>query len=63
MTLSKPKPLTLKTIYSDLLKIARTTGTKSQDAKVGIIVKMLVASTPVEAKFIIRALQGKLRIG
>jgi hypothetical protein len=43
--------------------IARTEGQKSQDRKIGIIKKMLVSCQENEAKYLIRALQGKLRIG
>ena len=43
--------------------IARTEGHRSQDRKIGIIKKMLVSCKDVEAKYLIRALQGKLRIG
>ena len=46
-----------------LLKIASISGNKSQDKKCGAIKKLLVDSKGLEAKYIIRGLQGKLRIG
>jgi len=59
----KPKALTLRAVYDSLMWIAKQSGNKSQDRKVGKIQKLLVACSPVEARFIVRALQGKLRIG
>lgn len=39
------------------------TGNKSQDRKIGVIKKLLAASNGDEPKYIIRSLEGKLRIG
>jgi DNA ligase-1 len=44
-------------------KTPRTGGGQSQDVKVGIIKRMLGACSGVEAKYVVRGLQGKLRIG
>ena len=44
-------------------EIASISGSKSQDKKCGAIKKLLVDSKGLEAKYIIRGLQGKLRIG
>ena len=60
---AKPKPLTARFVLEQLRQITRTTGSKSMDRKVGIIKKMMVACQGDEAKYIVRALQGKLRIG
>lgn len=60
---AKPKPLTARFVLEQLRLITRTTGSKSMDRKVGIIKKMMVACQGDEAKYIVRALQGKLRIG
>ena len=43
--------------------IATTAGTNSVDQKKGRIKKLLVAAKGSEAGYIVRALQGKLRIG
>ncbi|CAE6458214.1 unnamed protein product [Rhizoctonia solani] len=63
-TLWKPKPLTLPFVFKSLLEIAQSTGHSSQLKKIGIITKLLAACLPdhAEAKYIIRSLEGKLRI-
>ena len=60
---AKPKALTARFVLEQLRLITNTTGGKSMDRKVGIIKKMMVACQGDEAKYIVRALQGKLRIG
>jgi DNA ligase-1 len=60
---SKPKSLSATYVLEQLRMIAQTTGSKSMDRKVDIIKKMMVACQGEEAKYLIRALQGKLRIG
>ena len=60
---AKPKPLTARFVLEQLRLITNTTGGKSMDRKVGIIKKMMIACQGDEAKYIVRALQGKLRIG
>jgi hypothetical protein len=60
---AKPKPLTARFVLEQLRVITKISGTKSMDRKVGIIKKMMVSCQGDEAKYIVRALQGKLRIG
>lgn len=64
-TMFKPTPLDVDTVFDNLTKIAKATGKDSQSRKVGIINKMLTACDlkSQEAKFLIRSLEGKLRIG
>ncbi|KAG8841779.1 hypothetical protein FRB91_004696 [Serendipita sp. 411] len=66
----KPKTLTVPVVFARLKEIALTSGAQSQAKKTSIITKLLAAcqskiadSTSSEAKFIIRSLEGKLRIG
>ena len=74
----KAKPLTVPYVFSNLTEIAKATGNsvrqalkyadnadgaQSQQKKVGIINKLLAACQGNEAKFIVRSLEGKLRIG
>ena len=44
-------------------EIANTSGAKSTEKKRGLIKKLLVSSREMEAGYIVRSLQGKLRIG
>lgn len=60
---AKPKALAATYVLEQLRLITRTIGNKSMDRKVDVIKKMMVACQGDEAKYLIRALQGKLRIG
>lgn len=64
-TMFKPAPLEIERVFDNLTKIAKSTGKDSQSKKISIINKMLTAcdSKSSEAKFLIRSLEGKLRIG
>jgi len=60
----KPKPLVAKEVLEVFRQIAMTTGSQSQKWKVDKIKGLLVrVQDPSESKYIIRCLQGKLRIG
>ncbi|RCK65849.1 DNA ligase 1 [Candida viswanathii] len=61
----KPQPLDIDTVFENLQQIAKASGKDSQAKKVGLIKKMLSACglKSNEAKFLIRSLAGKLRIG
>jgi len=58
-----PPKLTIAKVFSEMKAIASTKGKDSQTAKKDKIKKMLVASRDEEAKFIVRLMQAKLRIG
>ncbi|KAK8853229.1 hypothetical protein IAR55_003931 [Kwoniella newhampshirensis] len=62
-TMFKPKALTVPYVFQNLTEIANASGNASQTKKVGVIKKMLAACQGNEAKFIVRSLEGKLRIG
>jgi DNA ligase N terminus len=61
---AKKTYLTAQEVWLSFQQIAQTKGNHSQQWKVDIIKKMLVRTIdPMETKYIIRGLQGKLRIG
>ncbi|KAI7852753.1 ATP-dependent DNA ligase, partial [Circinella umbellata] len=62
-TLFKPKRLTVTHVFKTLTKIAEVKGNSAQANKVGHIKGLLVACEDNEAKYLIRQLEGKLRIG
>ncbi|XP_050294802.1 DNA ligase 1 isoform X2 [Anthonomus grandis grandis] len=59
----KPARLTVKAVFDKLKEIAQMTGHASQTKKVEKIQSMFVACQGPEARFLIRGLHGKLRIG
>ncbi|EPS38331.1 hypothetical protein H072_8082 [Dactylellina haptotyla CBS 200.50] len=62
-TMFKPQPLTVEKIFKGLYKVATTKGDGVQAIKVGEIKKLLAACQGEEAKFLVRGLEGKLRLG
>ncbi|KAF2276151.1 DNA ligase 1 [Westerdykella ornata] len=78
-TMFKPKPLTVRGVHQGLMTIALITGQNAQTRKVDGIKKLLSAADaasagkaidiekdkggPSESKYIVRTLEGKLRLG
>ena len=63
-TLRKPKPLTIKGVYQSLVKIAKTQGTGSGEAKQRIVDRLLQdARGAEESRYVVRTLCLHLRIG
>lgn len=64
-TMFKPARLDVEGVFATLTTIAKTTGKDSQTKKINLINRMLTAcdAKTSEAKFLIRSLEGKLRIG
>ncbi|MCJ1477057.1 hypothetical protein MMC13_005728 [Lambiella insularis] len=63
-TLRKPKPLTIKSVYQSLVKIANSKGNGSQEVKQRIVERLLQdAQGAEESRYIVRTLAQHLRIG
>jgi DNA ligase 1 len=77
-TMFKPRPLTIRGVHRGLMDIATITGNGAQGRKVDCIKKLLSAADahstakadiskdkggPSEAKYLVRFLEGKLRLG
>ncbi|KAL1622207.1 hypothetical protein SLS56_008879 [Neofusicoccum ribis] len=63
-TLRKPKPLTIKSVYDSLVKIANSKGQGSQEVKQRIVERLLQDSRGAEeSRYIVRTLVQHLRIG
>lgn len=60
---AKPKPLSASYVLEQFRLITKTKGDKSQQRKIDIIKSMMIRCQGNEAKYIVRSLQGKLRIG
>ncbi|MGC2289645.1 MAG: ATP-dependent DNA ligase, partial [Thermoplasmata archaeon] len=57
------EPLRVDEVYSELSRIATSTGEGSQELKIRILVELLSRADPGEAKYILRFVLGKLRLG
>ncbi len=55
--------LTVNSVHATLTQITAESGQGSQEAKVNLLAGLLASSTPVEAKYILRIVVGKMRIG
>jgi DNA ligase-1 len=77
-TMFKPKALTVRGVHKGLMDVATTSGSGAQGRKVDLIKKLLSAADghssgkvditkdkggPSEAKYLVRFLEGKLRLG
>jgi DNA ligase-1 len=63
VSLFQQQPLTLSSIYGLLKKIADTIGSGSSKDKKNILKGLLIDSSPLEAKYLIKIINGELRIG
>jgi DNA ligase-1 len=57
------KPLSVEEVYAILDKIAKTSGPGTIEIKMDFLSTLLRKASPVEAKYIIRTVTGKLRLG
>ncbi|KAK6541196.1 hypothetical protein TWF694_008563 [Orbilia ellipsospora] len=63
LQLRKPVPLSVKDVYSSLVKISQSKGTGSQETKQRIVERLLVQSRGEEVRYLARTLVQHLRIG
>lgn len=57
LTLRKPKPLSIKSVYASLVKVANSKGTGSVDVKQGIVERLVQdARGAEESRYIVRTL-------
>mmetsp|Transcript_107650 Transcript_107650/g.332526 ORF Transcript_107650/g.332526 Transcript_107650/m.332526 type:complete len:782 (-) Transcript_107650:19-2364(-) len=61
--LMMPPKLSIERVFSEMKAVAKASGKDSQRAKKDRIEKLLAASRGEEAKYIVRMLQAKLRVG
>jgi len=57
------RPLTVARVYDTLIRMARTTGEGAQETKISLLVSLLKDASPSEAKYLLRTVTGRLRLG
>ncbi|MEM4647184.1 MAG: DNA ligase, partial [Candidatus Nezhaarchaeales archaeon] len=57
------RKLMVEEVYSTLDKVARATGEGAQDTKISLIASLLRHASPKEAKYLMRTITGRLRLG
>ncbi len=55
--------LSVEKVYDNFVKIARASGEGSQDKKINLLAELLNIAEPLEARYILRTVVGKLRLG
>ncbi len=57
------KKLTVDEVYRTLTRVATATGEGSRDVKINLIAGILSEASPVEARYLVRFIEGRLRLG
>ena len=57
------KGLTVNRFFSTLMRVAMAQGEGSRDLKLRLVAGLLTEATPIEAKYIVRFIEGRLRLG
>lgn len=63
VTLFKPKPLKCVNVYKSLYQLTELSGKGTQGEKVKLLQNLIVSCIGDEAKYLVRSLQGNLRVG
>jgi DNA ligase-1 len=61
--LTPRQPLTVEIVYDTFDRIAHTGGKGSVERKVNALTRLIVEATPEEAKYLVRTVTGRLRLG
>ncbi len=56
-------PLTVSKVYDTLVRVAKASGVGAQETKINLLISLLKDASPNEAKYILRIVTGKLRLG
>ena len=62
-TLFTRSPLTIEKVYRNLVSMAEISGKRAQQKKIDILMEILSAASPQEAKYIARTVLEELRVG
>ncbi|MGZ7049690.1 MAG: ATP-dependent DNA ligase [Methanobacterium sp.] len=62
-TLFTRTPLTIEKVYRNLVSMAEISGKRAQQKKIDILMELLSAASPLEAKYIARTVLEELRVG
>ncbi|HDN75795.1 MAG TPA: ATP-dependent DNA ligase [Acidilobales archaeon] len=60
---AKQVRLTVERVYTMLTKVALATGEGSRDIKINLIAGLIADATPLEARYLVRFIEGRLRLG
>lgn len=55
--------LTVNRVYDTLVRVASTVGEGSRDVKINLIAGLLVDAEPLETRYLVRLIEGRLRLG
>jgi DNA ligase-1 len=61
--LGKAEPLAVREVFDRFLRVAKASGSGSQEQKLRLLGELLQAAQPREARYIVRTVTGKLRLG
>ncbi len=57
------RPLTVARVYDTLMRVAYAQGEGSRDVKLKLLAGLLADAEPLEAKYIVRFIEGRIRVG